>query len=113
MNALIHAGVNVKFEPCEHCDALPSDDEIDKAIKWALREMAERVCAVCGQCQHLDAVELYHYKECGQNRWGSRHTEVEPMLLLEDLAGLTILQVRVHPKCAMKAMPRVKWGFSI
>lgn len=105
-------GVKVKYDPCEHCDAVPTQTEIRSALKMA-REFPNNVCVVCGEKQKILEIEIYHYKEHGQNRWGSRDWSKDIMLVLQDKAGLSTLEVPIHPKCAQKAMPHAKWGFSL
>lgn len=105
-------GVKVKYDPCEHCDAIPTQEEIRNALKTD-RQFSNNVCVVCGEKQQILEIEIYHYKEHGQDRWGSRHLKKDIMLVLQDKAGLSILEVPIHPKCAQKAMPHAKWGFSL
>ena len=111
-NEVVVDGLKVKYDPCEHCEAVPTAQEIRAAIKME-RQDESKVCVVCGERQKILEIEIYHYKEHGQNRWGSRHLDKDVMLVLQDTTGLSVLQVPIHPKCAQKAMPHARWGFSL
>ncbi len=104
--------VKVKYDPCEHCAAVPTQKEIRSALEL-VRQHQNNACVVCGEKQKILEIEIYHYKKCGQDRWGSRDCSKDIMLLLQDKAGLSTLEVPIHPKCAQKAMPHAKWGFSL
>lgn len=111
-NEVIVDGVKVKYDPCEHCEAVPTEEEIRDALKME-RQFSDNACVVCGEKQKILEIAIYHYKEHGQDRWGQRHLEKDIMLILQDTVGLSILKVPIHPKCAQKSMPHAKWGFSL
>ena len=106
------SGVKITIVPCDHCGETPTNEQIEKAVEWCRREIEDQICSVCGEKQQLVAATLYHYKEGGQERWGTRATEGETMLVFQEMTGLSTVRIRLHPKCAMKAMPHVNWGFS-
>lgn len=105
-------GVRVWFDRCDHCGRTPTYEELKASVKMAVDEYRGRFCGVCGGAQKIESLDLYHYKECDQDRWGSRVTEFDTLLSFEGQGGLTV-RLMIHPGCAMKAIPHIKWGFSL
>lgn len=108
---VVKDGVLCRYDNCDHCGCLPSEAELRAAVKAAKEEWILRTCGVCGEPRTLQELEIYHYKGVDQDRWCSRVSTLTPMLLFEDRSGLTTVQFVIHPECAAKAIPHVKWGF--
>lgn len=66
---------------------------------------------MCGGIQKVEFIEIYHYKEASQSRWGARFIDLEAMVGLRGYS-LTNVEIVMHPECASKALPHVPWGFS-
>lgn len=109
MYQVVKDAVVCTYEACDHCGALPTEDEMRAALDKAREYFVKQTCGVCGDAQILKEVELYHYKEGNQDRWAARSTILEPMFLLEDRTGLLTIQIPVHPNCVKQAMPHVSW----
>lgn len=109
---VVKDGVLCKYNDCDHCGSLPSESELRDAVKASKGEWILKACGVCGESQRLQELEIYHYKDGHQDRWCSRATLLSPMLTFEERSGMTTIQLMIHPECAIKAMPHIKWGFA-
>jgi len=99
-------GIDVTVRKCEHCNRLPSDDEIATSIQNAVTDWRPN-CAICDGKFKLFQVEIYHYKESGQDRWAVRSSQHEAVVELHSSRARTIC---IHVGCAAKVMPKLKWS---
>lgn len=100
-------GIVVKYDPCEHCDRLPTEKDIRDQLTRIERNCGGP-CAVCGEKAKVMEISIHHYKTRDADRWGGDVDLVEPM---EKLSGYWLgksVELPVHPRCAAKALPNAK-----
>lgn len=100
-------GIVVKYDPCEHCDRLPTVQDIKDQIE-RIHQNRETPCVVCGEKAKVIEMEIHHCKDRTMDRWGGDVITIEPMERLSGFWGGKSLDLPVHPRCAAKALPNAK-----
>src|SRR4051812_7215955 len=110
---VVKDGVLCRYDACSHCMRLPSEGELRAAVKAAKEGLTLGACGVCGGKRTLQEIELYHYQDVDQDRWCTRASLLSSMMTFEERFGAIPIQFSIHPECAAKAIPLVKWGFPV
>lgn len=100
-------GIVVKYDPCEHCDRLPTDKDIRDQIEL-VRQNHRSPCVVCGEAPKIIEITIHHSKDRSIDRWGGSSILLEPMEMLRGYWASQSLDLPVHPRCAAKALPNAK-----
>jgi hypothetical protein len=100
-------GIVVKYDPCDHCDRLPTEKDIRDQLAIVERNRATP-CVVCGEKAKVIEIEIRHFKDRSIDRWGGDVIEMEPMEKLSGYWQGKSIELPVHPRCAAKALPNAK-----
>lgn len=98
-------GIKVNYDPCEHCGSVPTDQEIKDQLAIIERNSGGP-CVVCGEKGKVIEISIYHYKTRDADRWGGDVTLSEPMEKLNGYWNSQAIDLRIHPRCAAKALPK-------
>lgn len=101
-------GVRVKIEACGHCQATPTQEEIEAAVKRAqeIRSCGRHRCAWCGETIKAVQFSIHH----DGHKWTAWEAVIEPAVSLrvqpQDRMEL-VEHNRVHLGCVEKALPHL------
>lgn len=97
-------GIVVKYDPCDHCDRLPTEKEIKDQFA-VIQRNSGGPCVVCGESVKVTEISLHHYKTRDVDRWCGDPDVIEPMEKLSGYWRGQPVELRVHARCAAKALP--------
>lgn len=100
-------GIVVKYDPCEHCGRLPTEQDIKDQLALIERNSGGP-CVVCGEKAKVIEISIHHSKTRDTDRWGGDVNLIEPMEKLSGYWGSQPVELTVHPRCAAKALPKAK-----
>lgn len=91
-------GIEVEYEPCDHCGKSPENGELEAAVTAAKRDLVYS-CAICGEKFRIWRIEIYHYKSGDTDKWGSHGTMLEPSLSVSVQGRGGMVSNNVHDRC--------------
>jgi hypothetical protein len=105
-------GIEIEFEPCDHCARIPMNGELEAAVAAAKKDLVS-ACALCGEKFRIWRIEIYHYKVHGTDKWGSHGTTTEPALEVSVAGHGGVVTTKVHDRCLRncldgKMLPEVR-----
>lgn len=102
-------GIVLKYDSCEHCGKLPTDQDIQDQMKIIRKEFGDP-CAVCGKRARAKEAILIHHKQGGVDRWGGEVVVWEPVGELKGYIGGHYVEIPIHLNCAQTAFPYMPIG---
>lgn len=99
-------GVQVNYRACEHCDRLPTEEQMRAAVASAKEDWRPK-CSHCGGGYKFKSMDIYHYKEGGSDKWHARASTFEPVV--EWYGNGPTPGLYLHYACAKKLFPHANW----
>jgi hypothetical protein len=108
-HSIVVDGITVRYDKCSHCNALPTIADIRKQFE-IVDKCHWEPCVVCGLKSKVLEVSVRHSKDGTMDRWGGDVLLNEQMIELTGYNGRHHIKITLHPKCAEKALPKVKFS---
>lgn len=94
----------VRYSRCTHCGSVPTEKQIEEQISIVQREYGDP-CVVCSKRAKVTEIFLRHSKETDVDRWGGEVLAMDRVDEICGTIGKDYYRLKVHERCAAKAMP--------